>query len=209
VQDASFGVVSAILACWLAATVLLVRHGGCNGFARRSLARYGAPLAALGTCLMLLTSALMAWQSHETDLTIRESETAVFGTCEVRLVRILPQAGKDWTALEGEVKANCGKGKSAALGPQMRSYFQPWRDLPVEARLTRWNGTLRVLLIAEATQSRWRFHFAWRAWEAALLTGGVLAALGALLMAAGNIASILRRADSRGKIAYRRLRQGR
>ena len=77
------------------------------------------------------------------------------------------------------------------------------------ALLTRWNGQLYAVLGEEAEGGRWQLRLWWKPFVHLIWYGGLLIALGGVLALIGRVAGDLRRRRARGKIAYRRARQGR
>jgi hypothetical protein len=79
----------------------------------------------------------------------------------------------------------------------------------IYALLTRWNGQLYTVLGDEADDGRWQLRLWWKPFVTLIWGGGALIGLGGLLALLGRVAADMRRISARGKIAYRRERQGR
>ena len=61
----------------------------------------------------------------------------------------------------------------------------------------------------EADDGRWQLRLWWKPFVTLIWGGGALIGLGGLLALLGRVAADMRRISARGKIAYRRERQGR
>ena len=96
-----------------------------------------------------------------------------------------------------------------ALRPQARTFWAPPQNTAESALLTRWNGQLYTVLGEQAEGGRWQLRLWWKPLVPLIWLGGALIALGGFLALIGRVASDLRRIIARGKIGYRRERQGR
>jgi cytochrome c-type biogenesis protein CcmF len=134
----------------------------------------------------------------------------------VKLDTVEPVAGPNWTALEGRLLVRYGPdGKVVRLLPQSRSFWTPPQQTSESALLTRWNGQLYAVLGGEAPGAdaddagRWQLRLWWKPFVPLIWLGGVMIALGGVLALIGHVLADVRRIIARGKIAYRRQRQGR
>ena len=136
-------------------------------------------------------------------------ETTAVGPWQVKLDQVRPVAGPNWTALEASLSASYAGGKATTVHPQARFFWSPPQPTSESALLTRWNGQLYAVLGEEADDGRWQLRLWWKPFVTMIWYGGLLIGLGGLLALLGRVASDLRRYVARGKIAYRRERQGR
>jgi cytochrome c-type biogenesis protein CcmF len=127
----------------------------------------------------------------------------------VTLRSVSPVAGPNWTALEADMRASYASAPPIAVRPQSRSFWSPVQQTNESEQVTRWNGQLYAVLGDEGDDGRWQVRLWWKPFVTLIWLGGLLIGLGGLLALIGRVASDLRRYVARGKIAYRRERQGR
>jgi len=176
---------------------------------RTPLPIWGMVTAHFGVAVALLGMASESAFSVEKLVAVHAGETTAVGPWLVRLDAVEPVAGPNWTALEAKLKVRYGDARPTTMRPQARSFWAPPQQTSESALLTRWNGQLYAVLGEEATDGRWQLRLWWKPFVTLIWLGGFLIALGGLLSMFGRIASDLRRIVARGKIAYRRERQGR
>ena len=195
------------VAAGLAAASLLPLRG--RALRRVTLPLWGMVLAHFGVAVALFGIACDSAFSTEKLVAARVGETVPVGPWQVTLVRVDPVAGQNWTALEASLAARYRGDGPSMLHPQARSFWTPPQQTSESALLTRWNGQLYTVLGEEAEDGRWQLRLWWKPFVPMIWYGGVLIALGGLLALIGRVLSDLRRVSARGKIAYRRERQGR
>jgi len=176
---------------------------------RTPLPIWGMVTAHFGVAVALLGMASESAFSIEKLVAVHAGETTAVGPWLVRLDAVEPVAGPNWTALEAKLKVRYSDARPTTMRPQARSFWAPPQQTSESALLTRWNGQLYAVLGEEATDGRWQLRLWWKPFVTLIWLGGFLIALGGLLSMFGRIASDLRRIVARGKIAYRRERQGR
>jgi cytochrome c-type biogenesis protein CcmF len=176
---------------------------------RTPLPVWGMVIAHFGVAVALFGIACDSAFSTEKLVAAEVDETVPVGPWNVKLTRIEPVAGPNWTALEAEMAASYKGGEPSLLHPQARSFWAPPQQTSESALLTRWNGQLYAVLGEQADNGRWQIRLWWKPFVPMIWYGGVLIALGGLLAMFGRIRSDVRRLVARGKIAYRRARQGR
>ncbi len=191
----------------LAVASLLPLRG--RNLRRTPLATYGMVVAHLGIAVALFGMASESAFSVEKLVAARVGDTTAVGPWKIKLANIQPVAGPNWTALEAELHAAYADGAPSTLHPQARFFWTPPQQTSESALLTRWNGQLYVVLGEEADDGRWQLRLWWKPFVPMIWYGGVLIGLGGLLALLGRVMSDLRRYIARGKIAYRRERQGR
>ena len=140
---------------------------------------------------------------------VRVGDSAAVGPWKLQLASLEPVAGPNWTAMEADLQASYNGTATVSLRPQSRTFWAPPQNTAESALLTRWNGQLYTVLGNEAEDGRWQMRLWWKPFVPMIWYGGVLIALGGVLALIGRVLSDLRRIMARGKIAFRRERQGR
>ena len=166
-------------------------------------------VAHLGIAVALFGMAADSAFSTEKLVAARVGDSVAVGPWTIKLQHIQPVAGPNWTALEATLSAAYADGKPSVIHPQARFFWTPPQQTSESALLTRWNGQLYAVLGEEAEDGRWQLRLWWKPFVTMIWYGGVLIALGGLLALLGRVSSDIRRYVARGKIAYRRDRQGR
>ena len=174
-----------------------------------TLPLWGMVTAHFGIGVALLGIACDSAFSTERLVAARIGETVAVGPWLVRLGRVEPVTGPNWTALEATLAASYAGAAPSQLKPQARSFWTPPQQTSESAILTRWNGQLYTVLGEEAEDGRWQLRLWWKPFVTLIWFGGVLVALGGVLALLGRVASDWRRHIATAKIAYRRQRQGR
>jgi len=184
---------------------------------RTPLPIWGMVVAHFGIAVSLFGMSSESAFSVEKLVAVRIGDIVEVGPWGVKLDTVEPVAGPNWTALEARLLVRYGtNGKVTRMLPQSRSFWAPPQQTSESALLTRWNGQLYAVLGGEAPRAngtdadgRWQLRLWWKPFAPLIWLGGLLVALGGLLALVGHVASDLRRIVARGKIAYRRERQGR
>ena len=174
-----------------------------------TLPLWGMVVAHFGIGVALLGVACDSAFSTEKLVAARVGETVAVGPWLVRLSRIEPVTGPNWTALEATLAASYAGAAPDDLKPQARSFWTPVQQTNESAILTRWNGQLYTVLGEQTEDGRWQLRLWWKPFVTLIWLGGMLIALGGALALLGRIASDLRRRIATDKIGYRRQRQGR
>ncbi|MCP5400802.1 MAG: heme lyase CcmF/NrfE family subunit [Novosphingobium sp.] len=195
------------LAAGLAVASLLPLRG--RRLTRTPLAVWGMVVAHFGVAVALFGMASESAFSVEKLVAARVGDTTQAGPWQVKLERIDPVAGPNWTALEAKMTARYGQGAPVEVHPQSRFFWAPPQQTTESALVTRWNGQLYAVLGEEAGGGRWQLRLWWKPFVTFIWYGGLLIALGGLLALLGRTASDIRRFVARGKIAERRMEQGR
>nr|WP_221773600.1 heme lyase CcmF/NrfE family subunit [Novosphingobium piscinae] len=181
--------------------------------AQVKLPLWGMVIAHFGIAVALLGMAAEGAFTTERLVALRVGETTPVGPWQIRLARIEPVAGPNWTALEATLEASYAGGKPILTHPQARMFWAPVQNTAESALLTRWNGQLYTVLgdkaDGDANGGRWQLRLWWKPLVTLIWLGGALIALGGLLALVGRVASDLRRLVASDKIAFRRVRQGR
>ncbi|MFM5929433.1 MAG: heme lyase CcmF/NrfE family subunit [Novosphingobium sp.] len=170
---------------------------------------WGMVLAHFGIAVSLFGMASDSAFTTEKLVAVNEGDKVAVGPWQIALKSVDPAAGPNWTALEAGLEARYDGGSAILLHPQSRSFWTPPQQTSESALVTRWNGQLYAVLGEEAEDGRWQLRLWWKPFVPMIWFGGILIALGGVLALLGRVASDLRRIIARGKIAYRRERQGR
>ena len=176
---------------------------------RTPLPTWGMVVAHFGIAVSLFGIACDSAFSTERLVAARIGDANKVGPWQIKLERIEPVAGPNWTALEAKLQASYNGATLIELHPQARSFWTPPQQTSESALVTRWNGQLYVVLGEQAEDGRWQLRLWWKPFVPMIWYGGILIALGGLLALIGRVLSDLRRIMAREKIAFRRERQGR
>lgn len=184
---------------------------------RTPLPIWGMVVAHFGIAVALFGMSSESAFSVEKLVAVRIGEVTQVGPWGVKLDTVEPVAGPNWTALEARLLVLYGAdGKVSRMLPQSRSFWAPVQQTSESALLTRWNGQLYTVLGGEAPavdgkdgDGRWQLRLWWKPFVPLIWVGGLLIALGGALALLGHVTADVRRFIARGKIAYRRERQGR
>ncbi|WP_404481951.1 heme lyase CcmF/NrfE family subunit [Novosphingobium sp. BL-52-GroH] len=184
---------------------------------RTPLPIWGMVVAHFGIAVALFGMSSESAFSVEKLVAVKIGEITQVGPWGVKLDTVEPVAGPNWTALEARLLVRYGAdGKVTRMLPQSRSFWTPVQQTSESALLTRWNGQLYAVLGGEAPaiagakeDGRWQLRLWWKPFVPMIWLGGLMIALGGALALAGHVLADLRRRIARGKIAYRRERQGR
>jgi cytochrome c-type biogenesis protein CcmF len=195
------------MAPMLAAASLLPLRG--RDLRRTPLAVWGMVTAHLGVAVALFGMASESAFSVERLVAARTGETVAVGPWRVTLGRVEPVAGPNWTALEAEMRAQYRGGNVQTVHPQARTFWTPPQSTAESALLTRWNGQLYAVLGEQTNDGRWQLRLWWKPFVTLIWLGAMLIAMGGMLALGGRVASDVRRAVARDRIAWRRKRQGR
>ena len=176
---------------------------------RTPLPVWGMVIAHLGIAVALFGMASDSAFSTEKLAAMTVGDTQNVGPWQVKLESIDPVAGPNWTALQATLSARYAGGAPITLEPQARVFASPPGTRTESALKTRWNGQLYSVLGEEGDDGRWQMRFWWKPFVPMIWYGGVLIALGGVLALLGRVTADVRRLRAEGKIAYRRMRQGR
>jgi len=175
---------------------------------RTPLAVWGMALAHLGVGVAIVGMASDSAFTQEKLAVARPGDHFQAGPWLVEFRDVLPLAGPNWTAMEAELRASNGSGVTV-LKPQSRFFTEPPTTTNEAAINTAWNGQLYAVLGDQDEQGRWQLRLWWKPFVTLIWLGGILIGLGGVLALIGRVTSDLKRYVARGKIAYRRGRQGR
>ena len=195
-------VVGALLVSWLAAPHigLLPRFGlaiaaalAVFSFAplfgrnvlRAPLSLWGMVIAHFGVAVALAGMAADSAFTQETLAVARINDRLAVGPWVVRLAKIEPVVGPNWTAMEATLRASRGEG-AVVLKPQTRVFTDPPTETNEAAIHTSLDGQLYAVIGRQDPDRRWQVRLWWKPFVTLIWLGGVLIALGGLLALVGR-----------------------
>jgi cytochrome c-type biogenesis protein CcmF len=181
-----FPILAAGLAAGLAVASLLPLLG--RNLLRTPLTTWGMVIAHLGFAVSVAGMAAESGWSSERLAAMRAGDEAKIAGWNAKLKNVLPVAGDNWVAFEGEIIARYGD-REFTLAPQARRFFQPEQQTSEAALLTRWNGQLYAVIapVDEKTFDRWQVRLWWKPFVTLIWYGAGLIALGGLLALLGRM----------------------
>jgi cytochrome c-type biogenesis protein CcmF len=174
---------------------------GRNPF-RAPLATWGMVIAHFGIAVALAGMAMNGAFTSERLAVIKDGETLAVGPWTVLLQDVTPTAGRNWTAIEAELKASRGQGVEL-LKPQTRYFSNPVMETNEAAIETFWNGQLYTVIGKADPSGGWQVRLWWKPFVTLIWAGGALIALGGAIALIGRAWRRRRREPSwrRGRYA--------
>jgi cytochrome c-type biogenesis protein CcmF len=162
---------------------------------RTPLATWGMALAHFGIAVALVGMAANAAFTSERLAVAKPGEVLSVGPWLVQLEGVTPTAGKNWTAMEAELRATRGSGP-IILKPQTRYFSDPPTETNEAAIETFWNGQLYTIVGKPDEAGGWQLRLWWKPFVTLIWLGGALIALGGALALAGRLWRMRRRRES-------------
>jgi cytochrome c-type biogenesis protein CcmF len=153
---------------------------------RAPLATWGMVFAHFGIAVALTGMAMNAAFSSERLAVIKTGETLSVGPWTVELHGVAPTAGKNWTAIEGELRATRGQGV-VVLRPETRYFSDPPTETNESAIRTFWNGQLYTVIGKPDPSGGWQVRLWWKPFVTLIWAGGALIAFGGALALLGRV----------------------
>jgi len=153
---------------------------------RAPLATWGMVVAHFGIAVALSGMAANAAFSSERLAVAKPGETLNVGPWLVQLQGVTPTAGKNWTAMEGELVATRGRGP-ITLKPQTRYFSDPPTETNEAAIDTFWNGQLYTVIGKPDEAGGWQLRLWWKPFVTLIWLGGALIALGGAIALLGRV----------------------
>lgn len=175
---------------------------------RLPLATWGMMIAHFGMAVGLFGMAVDSSFTQQRLVAINVGESTEVGPWSITLDAVVPVAGPNWTALEGQMRVRYGEGPELIITPQSRNFWTPVQQTSESALLTRWNGQLYAVIGNESEDGRWQLRLWWKPFVNFIWYGGILIALGGLLALIGRVATDLKRRRVQARLAERREEQG-
>jgi cytochrome c-type biogenesis protein CcmF len=178
------------VAAYLAAAAILPLVG--RNPLRAPLATWGMVVAHFGIAVALAGMAMNAAFTEERLAVARPGERLKVGPWLVEFVDVTPTAGKNWTAIEGELRATRGEGL-VNLKPQTRYYSDPPTETNEAAIETFWNGQLYTVVGKSDGSGGWQLRLWWKPFVTLIWAGGALIGFGGALALLGRLWRLRRR----------------
>ena len=178
------------VAAYLAAASILPLVG--RNPLRAPLATWGMVVAHFGIAVALAGMAMNAAFTEERLTVARPGERLKVGPWLVEFVDVTPTAGKNWTAIEGELRATRGEGL-VNLKPQTRYYSDPPTETNEAAIETFWNGQLYTVVGKSDGSGGWQLRLWWKPFVTLIWAGGALIGFGGALALLGRLWRLRRR----------------
>ena len=189
------------LAAGLSVAALLPLRG--RRLARVPIATWGMVVAHFGIAVAVFGMASEAAFTKERLAAVAPGGTTTVGPWSVGLNSVMPIAGPNWTALQGNLTARYRDGASIALTPQSRNFSAPPQETTESVLATRWNGQLYAVIGKRAEDGRWQLRLWWKPFVTFIWYGGLLIALGGVLAIVGRLTTDLKRRRAGARIAQR------
>ncbi|HEX5259537.1 MAG TPA: heme lyase CcmF/NrfE family subunit [Sphingomicrobium sp.] len=173
-----------MVAAYLAAASILPLTG--RNPLRAPLATWGMAVAHFGIAVALAGMAANAAFTSERLAIARPGDTLSVGPWLVVLADVTPTAGKNWTAVEAELRATRGDGV-ITLAPQSRFYSDPPTETSETAIRTFWNGQLYTVLGKQDVSGAWQLRLWWKPFVTLIWAGGAMIAIGGALALLGRL----------------------
>ncbi|MFL6748234.1 MAG: heme lyase CcmF/NrfE family subunit [Sphingomicrobium sp.] len=167
---------------------------------RTPMAVWGMALAHLGVAVAIIGMSSDSAFTRERLAAARPGETVELGPWLIQFRDVMPVAGPNWTALQGELRASKGSGL-VVLKPQSRFFPSPPTTTNEAAIETSWNGQLYAVLGEQDEQGRWQLRLWWKPFVTLIWLGGILIGLGGTLALIGRLLRE-RRQRIRGEEAF-------
>jgi cytochrome c-type biogenesis protein CcmF len=183
------------VAAYLAAASMLPLIG--RNPLRTPLATWGMVVAHFGIAVALAGMAANAAFTAEKLAIAKPGDTLNVGPWLVQLESVTPAAGKNWTAIEGALRATRGQGP-IILKPQTRYFSDPPIETNEAAIETFWNGQLYTVIGKPDGSGAWQLRLWWKPFVTLIWLGGALIALGGALALTGRLWRLRRRLPAAG-----------
>jgi cytochrome c-type biogenesis protein CcmF len=164
---------------------------------RAPLATWGMVIAHFGVSVALAGMAANAAFTSERLTVARPGEILNVGPWQVMLNGVTPAAGKNFTALEAELRASRGD-DVITLTPQTHYFSDPPTETNETAIRTFWDGQLYTVLGKPDPSGAWQLRLWWKPFVTLIWAGGALIAIGGALALLGRLWRLVWR-PSRGR----------
>jgi len=161
---------------------------------RTPLATWGMAVAHFGIAVALVGMAANAAFTSERLAVAKPGEILNVGPWLVQLEDVTPTAGKNWTAMEAQLRATRGAGP-IILKPQTRYFSDPPTETNEAAIETFWNGQLYTIVGKPDDAGGWQLRLWWKPFVTLIWLGGALIALGGALAFFGRLWRMRRRPE--------------
>jgi cytochrome c-type biogenesis protein CcmF len=159
---------------------------------RAPLATWGMVVAHFGIAVALAGMAANAAFSSERLAVAKSGEILNVGPWLVQLRAVTPTAGKNYTALEAELRA-ARADDVITLSPQTHYYSDPPTETNESSIRTFWDGQLYTVVGKQDPSGGWQLRLWWKPFVTLIWAGGALIALGGALALGGRLWRLRRR----------------
>jgi cytochrome c-type biogenesis protein CcmF len=159
---------------------------------RAPLATWGMVVAHFGIGVALAGMAANAAFTTERLAIASPGETMSVGPWLIQLEGVTPTAGKNYTAIEAELRATRGEG-AVTLQPQTHYFSDPPTETNEAAIETFWNGQLYTVVGKQDVSGGWQLRLWWKPFVTLIWAGGALIALGGAIALLGRLTRRRRR----------------
>ncbi len=163
---------------------------------RTPLPVWGMVVAHVGLAVAVLGMASESAFSVERLAALEIGQATTVGPWSVRLDRVDPVAGPNWTAVQGTLLAARG-GSRLALHPQQRAFWSPPTITSEASIRTGWDGQLYTVVGGRLPDGRWTVRLWWKPFVTLIWLGGALVGLGGAVSAWGRLAENRRLQEER------------
>ena len=153
---------------------------------RTPLATWGMIVAHFGIAVALAGMGMNGAFTAERLAVVKPGEKLNVGPWTVLLKDVTPTAGKNWTALEADLRASRGSGVET-LKPETRYFSDPPAETNEAAIETFWNGQLYTVVGKPDPSGGWQLRLWWKPFVTLIWAGGALIAFGGALALVGRI----------------------
>jgi cytochrome c-type biogenesis protein CcmF len=172
------------VAAYLAAASILPLIG--RNPLRAPLATWGMVVAHFGIAIALFGMAANAAFTIEKLAIAKPGDTLSVGPWLVQLESVMPTAGKNFTAVEAELRA-ARDDRLVTLKPQSRYFSDPPTQTSESAIRTFWNGQLYTVVGRQDPSGAWQLRLWWKPFVTLIWAGGALIAIGGALALLGRL----------------------
>jgi cytochrome c-type biogenesis protein CcmF len=153
---------------------------------RAPLATWGMAVAHFGIAIALIGMAANAAFTSERLAIAKPGDVLSVGPWLVKLDGVMPTAGKNFTAVEAELRAGRGD-QIVTLQPQSRYFSDPPTETSETAIRTFWNGQLYTVVGKQDPSGAWQLRLWWKPFVTLIWAGGALIAIGGALAMLGRL----------------------
>ncbi len=153
---------------------------------RTPLPTWGMVVAHAGLAVAVLGMASESAFSLERLAALPVGGETTVGPWSIRLDRMSPAAGPNWTAMAADLTAS-RSGRVGTLHPQQRAFWAPATVTSEAAIRTSWDGQLYTVVGGQLPDGRWTVRLWWKPFVTLIWLGGALVALGGALSVLGRI----------------------
>jgi cytochrome c-type biogenesis protein CcmF len=143
-------------------------------------------VAHFGIAIALAGMATNGAFTSERLAVIKPGETLGVGPWTVLLKDVTPTAGKNWTAIEADLRASRGS-RITVLRPETRYFSNPPMETNEAAIETFWNGQLYTVIGKPDPSGGWQIRLWWKPFVTLIWAGGALIAFGGTLALLGRV----------------------